>query len=109
MNDKLVGGTYDVNSSLRIKSEKFDRNYYINTYNNIKNNLIKEYGNPLDSKEIPLLNMGNEKGKDVLLRTEMPVYSTWYSDGTMITLVFQYKGNWTILYSMFTQEFLDSQ
>jgi hypothetical protein len=109
MDDKLVGGTYDINSSNQIKSEKNDREHYIGVYKNLKNNLIKKYGNPLDSKEMPLLNMGNERGKDALLRMEMPIYSAWYVDDTTITLVFQYQGYWSVMYSMLTQKFLDSQ
>ncbi|MDR2942584.1 MAG: hypothetical protein LBV17_08345 [Treponema sp.] len=109
MDNKLVGGSYDINSSSQIKSEKNDRNYYISVYNNIKNNLIKEYGNPIDSKDIPVLDMGNERGKDALLKMEMPIYSVWHSNDTVITLVFKYEGYWQIMHSIFTEKFLESQ
>jgi len=109
LEEKLVGGFYDINSSNQMKSENNDRNYYINVYNNLMRILIGEHGNPLESKEIPNLNMGNERGKDALLRMEMPIYSAWYSNGITTTLVFQYQGYWSIQYSMFTQKFLDSQ
>jgi len=114
INNELVGGAYDINSCHRIRPGKYDSNYYINAYSDLKHKLTNEYGTPIASNDFPkvyleLPSNAPQRTKDLILKSKMPYYTVWnLDDGTAVTLVFDYDSDWTLLYSYASKRLLES-
>jgi len=112
IDNELVGGAYDINACHRIRPGKYDSKYYYNAYYDLKNKLTSEYGNPINSNEVSKINGQSfdslsQRTQEILLKGSMPIYSVWETNGTMITLVFEYDSDWTLLYSFSSNKLLE--